>query len=67
MALEIEQTEVLFRIEDNSKEGGSGWAIVENPDTEYELARSPFDSEQEARQRELDIAEYWGFKAVEIK
>lgn len=64
--IEIEQAEVQFIIEKN-KGGGSGFSITENPNTVHEVVRSPFDTEEEARQREMEIAEYWGFKAVELK
>ena len=63
--MEIEQAEVAFVIEKNEG-NGSGYSITENPNTEHEVVRSPFDSVEEARQRELEIAEYWGFKSVEL-
>ena len=64
--MEIEQTEVTFVIEKNGG-NGKGYSITENPNTEHEVVRSPFNSVKEARKREIDIAEYWGFKAVELK
>ena len=64
--MQIEQAEVQFVIEKNEG-NGSGFSITENPNTKHETVRSPFSSEEEARQRETEIAEYWGFKAVEIK
>ena len=62
----MEQSKVRFIIEQNGG-NGSGFSITENPNTEHETVRSPFKSEEEARKRETEIAEYWGFKAVEVK
>jgi len=58
------EAEVKFLIRVEPRTGV--YSIVENPDTELEIIRSPFDSPEEARQRELEIAEYWGFKAIEL-
>ncbi len=64
--MEVEQAEVQFIIEKN---GGNGWgySITENPNTTHEVVRSPFDTEEKAREKEHSIADYWGFKAVELK
>ena len=64
--MEVEQAEVEFIIEKNEG-NGRGYSITENPNTKYETVRSPFDSIEEARDREMKMADYWGFKAVEIK
>lgn len=64
--MKVEQAEVQFIIEKNGG-NGKGYSIVENPDTAHETVRSPFDTEEQARQREMEIARYWGFKAVEVK
>ena len=65
MKYKIEQTEVQFIIEKNDG-SGFGYSITENPNTKHEKVRSPFNSAEEARKRELEIAEHWGFKAVEL-
>ena len=64
--MKIVQTEVQFVIEKNGG-NGHGYSITENPNTEHETVRSPYDSEEQARKREMEIAEYWGYKAVEVK
>ena len=60
-----EQAKVEFIIEMNTG-NGSGYSITENPNTKHENVRSPFSSIEQAREREQDIAKYWGFEAKEI-
>lgn len=61
------QAVVEFRIERNEGVGARGYAIIENPGTEYEVVRSPYGSAKAARIREHEIAEYWGYQAKEVK
>lgn len=63
---EIEQEPLYFIIEKNEG-SGRGYSITESPGTPQEHVRSPFDTEEDARKRELELAEYWGFKPVELK
>ena len=68
LTLNIDQAEVRFKIVPNLISGQRvTYRIIENPKEEYEMIRTPFDSIEEARQRELEIADFWGFKAVEEK
>ncbi len=62
----MKQAEVQFIVEKNEGRS-SGYSIAENPNTKHETVRSLFDSEEDARKRELEISDWWGFKAVEIK
>lgn len=66
LKMEVKQVEIEFIIEKNEG-GGNGYSITENPNTDYETVRSPFDTIEEARKHEEELSEYWGFKAVELK
>ena len=61
--LSFEQAEVPFKIEKNETWGT--WYITEFPDEpEFLNIRSPFDTKEEALQRELD--EELGVRATEV-
>jgi hypothetical protein len=63
---------VPFIIEKNADDT---YAVIENPETDNygvagwlgeKVVRSPFASAEAARQKELEIAKFWGFEVVEI-
>ncbi len=64
---------VPFRIERNK---GGTYAVIENPDSKVygiaswageKVVRSPFNTPEEARQRVIEISDYYKYTSVEVE